>query len=160
MQRTFAIWSFAFKFLVRYWLLGKKFTYGKQVRTQQPPDAVTCSCQPYVPQAAASAAGAHPDSGPVTTAWTSSSELIQMRGTLLMSRATTGHRSPISCHHPQGMTTERMAARKAKLASWLRQGLIRLGPTFIKIGQQFSTRVDVLAPEFVKVRVSATVQLT
>ena len=51
----------------------------------------------------------------------------------------------------QGMTTERMAARKAKLAAWLRQGLIRLGPTFIKIGQQFSTRVDVLAPEFVKV---------
>ena len=30
MQRTFAIWSFAFKFLLRYWLMGKKFTYGKQ----------------------------------------------------------------------------------------------------------------------------------
>lgn len=27
---------------------------------------------------------------------------------------------------------------------------MRLGPTFIKIGQQFSTRVDVLSPEFVK----------
>jgi predicted unusual protein kinase regulating ubiquinone biosynthesis (AarF/ABC1/UbiB family) len=33
---------------------------------------------------------------------------------------------------------------------WLREGLVRLGPTFIKIGQQFSTRVDVLSPEFVK----------
>ena len=61
-------------------------------------------------------------------------------------------------HRPQGMTTERMAARKAKLASWLRQGLIRLGPTFIKIGQQFSTRVDVLAPEFVKVRTGLPLQ--
>ena len=36
------------------------------------------------------------------------------------------------------------------LAIWLREGLVRLGPTFIKIGQQFSTRVDVLAPEFIK----------
>ena len=34
-QRTFAIWSFAFKFLLRYWLMGKKFTYGKQVRPSE-----------------------------------------------------------------------------------------------------------------------------
>ena len=33
---------------------------------------------------------------------------------------------------------------------WLREGLVRLGPTFIKIGQQFSTRVDVLSPEFIQ----------
>lgn len=50
------------------------------------------------------------------------------------------------------MTPERVTARKAKLAVWLRKGLTRLGPTFIKIGQQFSTRVDVLSPEFVRVR--------
>eukprot|EP00798_Chlamydomonas_sp_ICE-L_P018702 gene18702-25225_t len=37
-----------------------------------------------------------------------------------------------------------------ELAIWLRKGLVSLGPTFIKIGQQFSTRVDVLAPEFIK----------
>ena len=30
-QRTFAIWSFALQFVVKYWLLGKKFTYGKAV---------------------------------------------------------------------------------------------------------------------------------
>ena len=58
----------------------------------------------------------------------------------------------------QGMTKERVSARKAKLAIWLRQGLVRLGPTFIKIGQQFSTRVDVLAPEFVRVRSQAPSQ--
>ena len=50
----------------------------------------------------------------------------------------------------QGMTPPRISQRKASLAAWLREGLVRLGPTFIKIGQQFSTRVDVLSPEFVK----------
>ena len=50
----------------------------------------------------------------------------------------------------QGMTPDRIAERKAKLAVWVREGLVKLGPTFIKIGQQFSTRVDVLSPEFVK----------
>ena len=50
----------------------------------------------------------------------------------------------------QGMTPERVRERKIGLAKWVREGLIKLGPTFIKIGQQFSTRVDVLSPEFVK----------
>lgn len=49
-----------------------------------------------------------------------------------------------------GMTPEAVSARKRELAVWLREGLVKLGPTFIKIGQQFSTRVDVLSPEFVK----------
>ena len=50
----------------------------------------------------------------------------------------------------QGMTPERISQRKTSLAIWLRDGLIKLGPTFIKIGQQFSTRVDVLSPEFIR----------
>ncbi|KIZ00621.1 Uncharacterized protein MNEG_7339 [Monoraphidium neglectum] len=50
----------------------------------------------------------------------------------------------------KGMTAEAVSARKSELAVWLREGLVKLGPTFIKIGQQFSTRVDVLAPEFVR----------
>ncbi len=49
-----------------------------------------------------------------------------------------------------GMTDAKISTRKSDLACWLREGLVRLGPTFIKIGQQFSTRVDVLAPEFIK----------
>ena len=48
------------------------------------------------------------------------------------------------------MTPDRVKERKSKLAIWVREGLVKLGPTFIKIGQQFSTRVDVLSPEFVK----------
>lgn len=48
------------------------------------------------------------------------------------------------------MTPDRVSQRKTKLAIWLREGLIKLGPTFIKIGQQFSTRVDVLSPEFIR----------
>lgn len=61
------------------------------------------------------------------------------------------------------MTPDRIADRKAKLAIWVREGLVKLGPTFIKIGQQFSTRVDVLSPEFVKelekLQVRATIHL-
>jgi len=49
-----------------------------------------------------------------------------------------------------GMTEEAVKARKAELAVWLRDGLLRLGPTFIKIGQQFSTRVDLLDPVYIK----------
>lgn len=49
-----------------------------------------------------------------------------------------------------GMSPENVSAKKTELAKWLKAGLIKLGPTFIKIGQQFSTRVDVLSPEFIK----------
>ena len=48
-----------------------------------------------------------------------------------------------------GMTEGRKKVRRERLATWLREGLIKLGPTFIKIGQQFSTRVDVLSREFI-----------
>eukprot|EP01026_Neomeris_dumetosa_P042729 TRINITY_DN3566_c0_g1_i1.p1 TRINITY_DN3566_c0_g1~~TRINITY_DN3566_c0_g1_i1.p1 ORF type:complete len:781 (-),score=139.88 TRINITY_DN3566_c0_g1_i1:491-2833(-) len=78
-RRTLEIWIFAFRFAFKYWLLGKKWTYGKE-----------------------------------------------------------------------GMTEENKSKRKSELALWLREGLVKLGPTFIKIGQQFSTRVDVLSPEFTK----------
>lgn len=50
----------------------------------------------------------------------------------------------------EGMTPPAVSARKSSLAVWLREGLVKLGPTFIKIGQQFSTRVDVLSQEFVR----------
>jgi predicted unusual protein kinase regulating ubiquinone biosynthesis (AarF/ABC1/UbiB family) len=81
LQRTLQIWTFALRFFVRFWLVGRAWTYPKK-------------------------AG--------------------------------------------GMTEEAVSARRRTLAVWLREGLCRLGPTFIKVGQQFSTRVDVLSPEFVQ----------
>jgi len=48
-----------------------------------------------------------------------------------------------------GITEEKKAGRRVELARWLKEGLLRLGPTFIKIGQQFSTRSDILAPEYI-----------
>ncbi|KAJ4843813.1 Protein ACTIVITY OF BC1 COMPLEX KINASE 8, chloroplastic [Turnera subulata] len=48
-----------------------------------------------------------------------------------------------------GMTEEKKVARRKALAKWLKENILRLGPTFIKIGQQFSTRVDILPQEYV-----------
>ena len=48
-----------------------------------------------------------------------------------------------------GMTEEKKVVRRKSLAKWLKESILRLGPTFIKIGQQFSTRVDILAQEYV-----------
>jgi predicted unusual protein kinase regulating ubiquinone biosynthesis (AarF/ABC1/UbiB family) len=48
-----------------------------------------------------------------------------------------------------GFTEAKKLERTERLANWLRLGLLRLGPTFIKIGQQFSTRVDVLSKPFI-----------
>ncbi|XP_049364771.1 protein ACTIVITY OF BC1 COMPLEX KINASE 8, chloroplastic [Solanum verrucosum] len=48
-----------------------------------------------------------------------------------------------------GMTEAKKTERRKVLAKWLKETILRLGPTFIKIGQQFSTRVDILAQEYV-----------
>ena len=48
-----------------------------------------------------------------------------------------------------GITKGKRKEKRKKLAKWLKEGLLRLGPTFIKIGQQFSTRVDILPQEYV-----------
>lgn len=45
---------------------------------------------------------------------------------------------------------EELVAARRKNAADLRDTLIKLGPTFIKIGQLLSTRVDVLAPEVIQ----------
>ncbi|KAG6482081.1 hypothetical protein ZIOFF_058708 [Zingiber officinale] len=48
-----------------------------------------------------------------------------------------------------GMTEGKKVLRRKALAKWLKEGILRLGPTFIKVGQQFSTRVDILPQEYV-----------
>ena len=46
--------------------------------------------------------------------------------------------------------SERKEARLAKQAVWLRESLIGLGPTFIKIGQALGTRGDLLPLSYIK----------
>ncbi|KAF6149307.1 hypothetical protein GIB67_026163 [Kingdonia uniflora] len=52
-------------------------------------------------------------------------------------------------YYAGGMTEEKRVIKRKALAKWLKESILRLGPTFIKIGQQFSTRVDILAQEYV-----------
>lgn len=49
-----------------------------------------------------------------------------------------------------GYSEEKASERRRRLARWLKESLLSLGPTFIKIGQQFSTRVDLLSQELVQ----------
>jgi predicted unusual protein kinase regulating ubiquinone biosynthesis (AarF/ABC1/UbiB family) len=52
--------------------------------------------------------------------------------------------------YPNGMTEENQTKRRRALAVWIRETLLDLGPTFIKVGQMFSTRADLFAIEFVE----------
>ncbi len=49
-----------------------------------------------------------------------------------------------------GMTPEKQAVRRRAQASWVRETFLELGPTFIKLGQLFSTRADLFPIEYVE----------
>jgi len=48
------------------------------------------------------------------------------------------------------ITPEKQAKRRKEIAVWLRETCLSLGPTFIKIGQLFSTRADLFPLEYVE----------
>ena len=52
--------------------------------------------------------------------------------------------------YPGGITDAKKAARRKKQAIWIRETLLDLGPTFIKVGQLFSTRADLFPSEYVE----------
>lgn len=52
--------------------------------------------------------------------------------------------------YANGMTEESKAKRRRSLAIWIRETLLDLGPTFIKVGQLFSTRADLFPAEYVE----------
>ena len=43
------------------------------------------------------------------------------------------------------------SALRVRLAERAKRAMLRLGPTFIKLGQLLSTRVDLFAPEYIEV---------
>jgi predicted unusual protein kinase regulating ubiquinone biosynthesis (AarF/ABC1/UbiB family) len=49
-----------------------------------------------------------------------------------------------------GRTEENQAKRRRAQAIWIRETLLDLGPTFIKVGQLFSTRADLFPVEYVE----------
>lgn len=51
--------------------------------------------------------------------------------------------------YPGGFTEDKQKSRLKKTASWLREQVLQLGPTFIKLGQLSSTRSDLFPKEFV-----------
>ncbi|MEM6501192.1 MAG: AarF/ABC1/UbiB kinase family protein [Cyanobacteria bacterium P01_C01_bin.89] len=52
--------------------------------------------------------------------------------------------------YPGGMTDEKKKARRRQQAIWIRETFLELGPTFIKVGQLFSTRADLFPTEYVE----------
>jgi len=55
-----------------------------------------------------------------------------------------------SWSYPGGVTEAKQAARRKTQAVWIRSTLLDLGPTFIKVGQLFSTRADIFPIEYVE----------
>ncbi len=51
--------------------------------------------------------------------------------------------------YPGGVTEAKQAARRYAQAVWVRNTFLDLGPTFIKVGQLFSTRADIFSSEYV-----------
>jgi predicted unusual protein kinase regulating ubiquinone biosynthesis (AarF/ABC1/UbiB family) len=49
-----------------------------------------------------------------------------------------------------GITEEKKNIRRRRQAAWVRENLLELGPTFIKLGQLFSTRADLFPTEYVE----------
>ena len=49
-----------------------------------------------------------------------------------------------------GFTPEKQAVRRRGQAIWIRENFLQLGPTFIKLGQLFSTRADLFPAEYVE----------
>ncbi|MEA5616234.1 AarF/ABC1/UbiB kinase family protein [Cronbergia sp. UHCC 0137] len=49
-----------------------------------------------------------------------------------------------------GITQTKQAARRKAQAVWIRNTILDLGPTFIKVGQLFSTRADIFPSEYVE----------
>lgn len=48
------------------------------------------------------------------------------------------------------MTPEKKSVRTRALAVYARESVLQLGPTFIKLGQLFATRSDLISAEFVE----------
>jgi len=61
-----------------------------------------------------------------------------------------GHALRVVQLQRRGLRGAELVSARRRLAARLRDTLIRLGPTFIKIGQLMSTRVDALPPEVLK----------
>ncbi|MFN6560141.1 MAG: ABC1 kinase family protein [Nostoc sp. ChiSLP01] len=55
-----------------------------------------------------------------------------------------------SWSYPGGVTEVKQTARRKTQAVWIRNTLLDLGPTFIKVGQLFSTRADIFPVEYVE----------
>jgi len=52
--------------------------------------------------------------------------------------------------YPGGFSQDKKSARATRLGAWIRESCLALGPTFIKIGQLFSARSDLIGGEIIQ----------
>ena len=136
--RTAAIWNFILTCRLRLTLDSQKWTYPGGMtpeRYEEPGCCLSISTRSGAAYAVYLKAVLSPDRAKYTRGLSGKGSLCLRAPSMLQLE----------------FCIRRQSARQRKTAIWVRESLLALGPTFIKIGQLFSTRSDLLPAAYTEV---------